>query len=162
MSAKSSRRTLLMLFLVGPFLLTSPLFGQSADDGITVEYDRMWADYDVTQGNETGILFHVTFSVQHMKGVSGHVAYGFEKENGDRLYTSNSSYVSTNGQLTVYREIQPSYENTTYEDLQVFIPYREITVGEGSHDLRVHVDVIYGDGGNVHLTYYSFPFTRTF
>lgn len=129
---------------------------------IAAKFERMWIDYDITQGGELGMLMHVTFSVQQMKGVSGQIAYGFEMENGDRLYSSNDLYKSKNGQLTIYRDINPTYDDSFYEDLQVFMPYRELTVGEGSNALRIHVDVIYGDGGNVHLTYYNFTFTRDF
>ena len=162
MSDKLSRYTFLILFFVSPFLLTSSAVGQGASGAITVEFGRMWVDYDVTQGNEFGMLIHVTFSVKQMQGISGQLAYGFEMEDGERIYTSNSSYASTNGQLTVYKDISPSYDDSFYEDLQVFMPYREITVAEGSNNMRIHVDVIYGNDGNVHLTYYNFTFTREF
>jgi hypothetical protein len=163
MSFKLSRFTFLILFIAGSFLLNpTAAVGQPSSGAITATFDRMWVDYDVTEGGQMGMRIHITFSVLGMRGVSGEVAYGFEMENGDRIYTSNERYKSKNGQLTIYRDINPSYNDTYYEDLRVFMPYRELTVGEGSNALRIHTDLIYGTDGNVHLTYYNFTFTRDF
>ena len=160
MSIKSSRYIFLILFFASPFLFASLAFGQEASGEMTVEFDRMWVDYDVTQGNEFGMLIHVSFSVRQMKDIPSDLGFAIELENGDLVYADNPAYASTNGQLTVYKKLNNRFDVSLYKDVQVFLPYREISVGAGSHDLRIHLDLLYENGGNIHVTYYNFSFTR--
>jgi len=129
---------------------------------ITAQFDKMWVDYDVMEGNELGMRIHASFSVQNMKDIPGYVGYAFETADGERLFTENSAFASTDGQLTIYKDINPAFEDTAYNDLQIFMPYRELPVGSGTHNLRIHADLLYENGGlvDVHLNYYDFSFTR--
>ena len=160
MSDKLSRFTFLILFLVSPFLFAHPAFGQEASDTYTVDCNRMWIDYDVTKDNEFGMRLHVNLTVRQMKDVPSNLAFAIELENGDKVFADDPAYASTNGQLTVYRKLNQRFINSVYNDVEVFLPYREITVGAGSHNLRVHVDLLYENGGNIHVTYHDFSFTR--
>lgn len=150
-------------FTLHEFTFTQPEQQQASVEKTTaglVDFERMWVDYDVTQNNELGMRLHVKLTVRNLSGVSSQLAYAIELENGDKVYPVTSAFASTNGQLTVYRDLNVKFANSVFSDVQVFMPYGEIKVGSGRHDLRVHVDLLYGDGGNLHVAYHDFNFTK--
>jgi hypothetical protein len=127
----------------------------------SVEFGRVWVDYDVMQGGVKGMRVHTKFTVNDMKGVPGYLGVYFQKKNGDKLYTNNRAYRSKEGQVAVYFDINPGFERTVYEDAQVFIPYNEFSLSKGKYDLQMALDVIYENGDLVqHLTLYDFVFTK--
>jgi hypothetical protein len=96
-----------------------------------------------------------------MVGIETYLAVWFEKQNGDKLYTTNKTYSTKDGQTGVYRSLKPPYVSTDFNDIQVFIPYDEFIVPKGTHDLKIHVDVIYPEGELLqHLDYYPFRYTK--
>ena len=134
----------------------------SPTSSATATFDKMWVDYDVTQDGVRGMRIHVKFSVFHMKNVESFLAIYFEKKDGEKLKTSNTSYRSKSGQVAIYKKLTPGYDpETVYDDLQLFMPYNELNLGSGKFDLEMDVDVIYKDGALVkHLKYYDFWFNQ--
>jgi hypothetical protein len=127
----------------------------------TAKFDRIWVDYDVTENGEKGMRIHVKYSVQNMKGIDGYLAVYFEKKNGDKLLSDVSGYRSKNGQLAVYASISPAYADAVYNDMKVFMPYKNIQIDKGKTDLKLDVDIILKNGEMVdHLTEYEFWFQR--
>lgn len=160
MSLKLNRFAFLFLFFVTPLFLISSAFGQQATDAVTLEFDRLWVDYDVTKEGVYGMSIHVSLTVRHLQDVSTKLAVAVELRNGDKVFAGSPEYRSTNGQLTVYRTMNTRFVHSVFKDVEVFIPYREFSVGAGPQDLRLHTDILYGDGGNLHVTYYDFSFTK--
>lgn len=79
------------------------------------------------EGKKEGIRFHLNLSVNGRKDqkvwciiemayYEGDESYYFSHSKGDYEY---------NGHLAAYKQIVPTYENSKWEDLQLFIPYRE-------------------------------------
>jgi len=146
------------------FEYTKP--GTSAVGGAPVSvasatYDKMWVDYDITENGKKGMRIHVKFSVSKMKNVDSYLAIYFEKKDGEKLKTSNTDYRSKSGQVAIYKSLLPSYDETDYNDLQLFMPYSELNLGTGKFDLKMDVDVIYKNGDLVkHLDYHDFWFSQ--
>lgn len=137
------------------------LGGKTTPKTPTVEFGRVWVDYDVVQGGQKGMRVHSKFTVSGMKGTPGYLAVYFQKKNGDKLYTNNRAYRSKEGQVAVYFDLNPGYDRTVYEDAQVFIPYNEFNLPKGSYNLQMDVDVIYENGDLIqHLTLYDFDFSK--
>jgi len=155
MSAKLNHFALLALILVSPLFLTTSALGYQASDEPNVSFDQMWIDYNGVLKNEFGMIIHVNLTVRQLRDIPSTLAVAMELGNGDRVNAITPEYASTNGQLTVYRKLAAKFDNSVYNDVQVFIPYREIAVGARSQTLRLHVDVLYENGGNLHLTYYD-------
>lgn len=125
----------------------------------TASFEKLWVDYDVTENGQKGMRIHVKFRVINLKEVDSYLAIYFEKENGDKLTTTNSTYRAKNGQLAVYKLLTPAYQETVYDDLKLFMPYSEFNLSAGKHDLKMDVDVIYKNGDLVkHLNYHEFWF----
>lgn len=128
---------------------------------VDVVFEEMWIDYDVTEGGKKGMMIHLKFSAKNMKGIDAYAAVYFEKKNGEKIEGNNSAYRSKNGQLAVYKSIKPAYDDAVYKDLQLFMPYTEINISKGKHDLKLDADIILSNGDMVkHLEEREFWFER--
>ncbi len=142
------------------FVFKNPKPVQSTSTAI-ITFDRMWVDYDVTENRKTGMRVHVKMNVKNMVGVESYIAVYFEKQNGEKLYSDNDAYRSKGGQTAVYKSLNPPYASSDYNDVVFFIPYEEFNLPKGTHDLKVHADLIYPAGELIqHLSYYPFRYTK--
>lgn len=89
-----------------------------------------------------GLSVKVSFSIKGMKGKKGRVVCYFYDENGKALKDLNENYCTTDGDVSVGRTFTPSYDNSTYTDLELLIPYDELHLsGTDNRTLRVNVSV---------------------
>lgn len=132
---------------------------RTKNSSMSATLNRMWIEYNMTQGGEKGMLIHVNYKVNGMKGVSSYLALYFAKENGDKLKSSKTGFMSSDGQLALYKEMEPAYDPAVYEDSTLFMPYDEIDLPPGKYDLTISADVIFKEGGLIdHLKDYPFVF----
>lgn len=118
---------------------------------------RVWVDYDIVQNGLKGMRIHVKFTARNMKGVDSYLAVYVQKRDGTPLRTNNSAYSSKSGDVAVYYSINPGYDPAEYSDAQLFIPYEELNLNRGRHDLKFDVDLIYKNGDLIeHLGYHDF------
>jgi hypothetical protein len=131
--------------------------GQNSNSSATATFEKIWVDYNVTENGRTGMRVHVKFKVLNMKNIDSYLAIYFEKKNGDKLYTNNTTYRAKNGQVAIFKSLLPAYDETLYNDLQLFMPYSEFNLGKGKFDLKLDADVIYKNGDLVkHLSFHEF------
>lgn len=124
-------------------------------------FDRIWVDYDVTEGGKYGMRIHVKFTTYNMKNLPSYLAIYFAKADGTKLMTKNVSYSSKSGQVALYQELDIRNDPGVFEDLKLFLPYSELTVPKGKHDIQIDVDLIYKEDGLIqNLTTYDFEFTK--
>ncbi|CAN5209981.1 hypothetical protein BH10ACI1_BH10ACI1_14200 [soil metagenome] len=129
----------------------------------TATFGKIWADYNVTEGGRRGMRIHLKCNVFDMVGEDGYFAFYFQYKDGTQLKTSNRAYRSNErpGNLALYFDIKPGYQNTVYEDVQVFMPYEEFSVGRGNNDLQIDVDLIKKDTTLIqHLSFFDFWYER--
>lgn len=132
-----------------------------SESKVDVTFEDLWIDYDVTEEGRKGMRIHVKFGIKNMKGVDAYVAVYFEKKNGESIEGLTSGYRSKNGQLAVYKSIKPAFDDAVYKDLTLFMPYSEINVPKGKHDLKLEADIILTNGDMVkNLTDREFWFER--
>ncbi|MGI8670354.1 MAG: hypothetical protein ACR2J3_11005 [Aridibacter sp.] len=126
-----------------------------------VEFDTAWVDYNVTVEGEKGMVVHTKFTLRNLKDIPLELTVRIQKEDGDVLSSSNSTYRNKGGQLAVFRPIKAGFANAVYQDYDVFIPYNAFTISPGKYDLKLDADIIYPDGDLLkHLTLYPFTFTQ--
>lgn len=136
---------------------TTPTPTPKSDSDIKTSFDRAWVDYNVTENGRNGMRIHVKFSVKNLKGVSSYVAVYFQKKDGTNLTTSDSDFRSENGNLAVFSSLKPAYDDAVYNDVQLFMPYEELGLKRGKHDLKMDIDLIRENGDKIeHLTYHEF------
>jgi hypothetical protein len=141
-----------------PGKTTAPVKSSTAPSG---SFDRIWVDYDVTEGNRYGMRIHVKFTVYNMKNLPSYLAIYFAKADGTRLLTNNREFRSKEGQVAIYKELDIGYDPGVYSDLKLFLPYSELSLSPGKYDLEMSVDLIYKEGGLIqHLSDYEFEYTK--
>ncbi len=122
-----------------------------------------WVDYNVTRNGRRGMLVHITCNVLGMRAQSGYLAFYFQKKDNTWLYTTNTAYRSNErkGQVALYVAITPGYDNTKYDDETVFMPYDELGLSRGNHDLTMDIDLIEKNGDRIeHITFHDFWYEK--
>lgn len=122
--------------------------------------EKMWIDNNVTQGGQKGMLVHTKMTLYNLLNQKIRLALFVEKADGTNVYArANSKNRADDGNLTFNIDLVPKYEPTLFSDVSVFIPYSEIVLGAGNHDLRIHADIVKpGTDLNVHINYLPFAF----
>ncbi len=127
----------------------------------TVTFDRMWVEYDVTEGGQFGMKIHSKFTVNGMKGIKGYLVFFFERENGTRLKSYDNKFQSKGNDVALYKEITPGYDPAVYADYYGFIPYSELHLTKGEHNLKIDADIIYENGTFIqHLGFENFRYWK--
>jgi hypothetical protein len=104
---------------------------------ITLEYPQ----YDVYVNQQKGMIIHIDFNIHELQGRLANVAAYFFY----RCDTSNvicqplkanlDNYRSPVGQVVVSQDFTPKSSSETYNDFQLFIPYRALNIAPGYNTL---------------------------
>ena len=110
----------------------------------STKLEKIWVDHDVVQRGVSGILVHTKFNIYNLKGIDTQLYVRFKNQTNQYLRSSNKKYSNKRGELAVYRtKIKPIYTATVFKDMKLFIPYKEINLSSGYHDLQVDAGVLY-------------------
>lgn len=127
------------------------------DPNISVKFDGVTVDYNVEEDGKKGMRMRTTFTVTGMKGKDGYLAIHFQKRDGEPLTANAGEYRDVKGNLAAFQTLKPDYDETLYKDLDLFLPYDEIDLPVGKHDLRMDFDLLDGKGISLeHLAYENF------
>jgi len=127
----------------------------------SAELEKIWVDYNVRENGRLGMRIHARFSVFNMKNVDSRLTIYFEKPDGTRLAGSNPNFSSKDGKVAASRTLKPGWDDTVYKDLEVFMPYDELNLGKGKHDLKMNANVTLENGELVeHLGYHEFLYEK--
>lgn len=152
----------LVLFTSVCFAKNSPgKFKLHADPSAT--FDSIWVDYDVTENDVKGMRIHLAFQTYGMKGMVGYMAiyFSYNDDIAGFLKDKNNKFVSTEGDVAVYRKIEPGFDPAVYKDYSVFMPYSELDLEPGIYDLTMDVKIIREKGGMISkLTLYDFEYSK--
>lgn len=125
------------------------------------KFERTWIDYNVTENGRTGMRIHNKFSTYNLKDIQCYLAVYVQNEDGTNLTSDDVNFKSQQGQLAVFRLLEPNYDNTIYDDIELFLPYGEINVAPGKHKLKLDVDLITKDGNLIqHFNLHDFEYEK--
>ncbi len=112
------------------------------------EIDRVWVDHNVTEDGEYGMRIHVEFTARNMRNSQGRLAAYFSFQDGAALEDFNDRFTTTGGNVSVGENFSPSYAQSRYDDFKLFIPYDELHMSDGEHQLEFKVIAFHtlGDG----------------
>lgn len=134
-----------------------PTLPDEDDPTISVKFDGVTVDYNVEEDGKKGMRMRTTFTVTGMKGKDGYLAIHFQKRDGDPLPAKAGEYRDVKGNLAAFQTIKPDYDETLYKDMDLFLPYDEIDLPVGKHDLKMDFDLLDGKGIQIeHLAYENF------
>ena len=102
----------------------------------TARYINMteaWISMDEEKDGELGIIIHIDFTVNGIKGEPVQVTSFIESPKGTCMRDTNGKYCDTGGYVATSKTIWAPYAETKYTDYQLFIPYMEIHPKKGTH-----------------------------
>ncbi len=159
---RSAKQNIFPVLLCLGFLVTVATVETSAQRNTPyATFQKIWIDYNVTEGGKKGMRIHTAFKLYNMKGVDGYLALYFQYRNGTALKDRNGEFNSADDTVAAYREVTPGYNPAVYEDYDIFMPYDELDLDPGNYELRIDASIIYKQGGLItRLTYYNFDYNN--
>ena len=126
----------------------------------TAKILKIWKNDNVSVDGKKGLKIHVHFEVNNMKNKTGNVvAYFYHKNGTDGLKDTNNKYHTTSGTVATSSGFTPSYDNSSYKDFTLFIPYSELHVNvSGTYKFYV---AIWGTNDKVLVSSEMNSFTYT-
>lgn len=126
----------------------------------TAKILKIWKNDNVSVDGKKGLKIHVHFEVNNMKNNTGNVvAYFYHKNGTDGLKDTNNKYHTTSGTVATSSAFTPSYDNSSYKDFTLFIPYSELHVNvSGTYKFYV---AIWGTNDKVLVSSEMNSFTYT-
>lgn len=94
-----------------------------------------------------GIRIIMDFTVGRMRNENGRVSVYFYFSNGKALNDFNGKFNTVGGKVSLWEDFRPGFEVTWYDNFVLFIPYSELHLAKGVHDLEFRVKVRNQDTG---------------
>jgi len=107
----------------------------------TAQIKSLTIDHNVYEGGKKGMNIKVSFAVQGMKGKTGRVNVYFYYKDGTRLKDCNNKYCTIDDNVATWEDFTPGWDNTTYTDFKIFMPYEEMHMPSGKFDLKLFASV---------------------
>lgn len=120
-----------------------------SDKPAEAEVSRITTEHNVYRNGAKGMYIAVSFDVSGMKGKTGEAIAYFYFEDGTKLKDYNRSYYTTSGNVCASTTYSPRYDESTYTDLRIFIPYNELHLASGRHDLKAYVAIFDNAGDKI-------------
>lgn len=117
---------------------------QTTSNNATIKSVYVSNDADVD--GEKGLSVKVSFDVSGMKGHNGRVSCYFYDTNGNALIDRNNRYHTsgTPSNVSSGEDIKPRYDNSTYTNFEIKIPYSELHLSS-TYSRTLRVDVVVWD-----------------
>lgn len=101
-------------------------------------------EHNVNMGNEFGMKILVDFHVNYMRNKQGEINayfYLLKNDNFSKLMDCNKNYYSKDGQVCAGLKFAPTLPQQQYHNLALFIPYNELHLPKGKHNLNFNVEI---------------------
>lgn len=125
---------------------------QSGNDNVVI--NRVWVNHNVTRTGYNSVYsqylgwqqvpysyyvmqIHVDFNVKNMKGKNIRVCAFFYDEDGVKMKSSNNQYKAPDGQVTVQRTDDATYDNTHWSDFVLEIPNSVLKKGDNKFQIEI-------------------------
>lgn len=139
--------------------LKAPSYNTYTNLSATVK--SITTEHNLYQNGQKGMNVKVSFDVSGMKGKTGICVAYFYFENGTALNDYNKHYYTTDGKVSSSTKYTPGWDNTTYTDLKIFIPYSELHLGSGKSHLKAKVEIFDNNNrsiGSSQWTYFNYTY----
>jgi hypothetical protein len=148
--------TLIGNLTLHPFNYTKPIPNTSLIPNGTI--DSVFTEQNVTENNQPGMRVHIVRHLQTgTKDVDSYLAIYFENKDRTKLKSLTTNYQSQSGQAALFFSLKGIYDSNLWEKITLFMPYAELGLPKGQHELRMDIDAIYKNGSLLrHMRFYEF------
>ena len=102
------------------------------------KFTRITMEHNVEEDGVKGMNLLLDFSVKGMKDQDGRCSVYFYDQDGVALVDKNGNYRTSDGKVSVGRDIRPGYEESWYTDYKIFMPYSELELAPGTYVLKFY------------------------
>lgn len=142
-NANNSSRAATFFVKAGGKTVTIHLEQEKNKYATSGKINRTWLTYNASRGFgyslTYGLEIHIDFEVDNLSGKTCEIAVYFEFDNGVILKDYNNNYRTTDGQVAISSNFVPPYTGTRFNDFTLFIPYSELHIASGVHNLRYNI-----------------------
>ena len=119
-----------------PMSWTSPVAPIAEVKTVTLEHN-------VVQKGVKGTVFHVNAEIRRAKGKKALVAVCLMDENGKFLSPTpaNTAYTSPDGHLCASASVVPPGDDSSFNDLALFLPFNQLTLRAGPNPFQYQVTI---------------------
>ena len=107
----------------------------------TAKIENIWQTHHVVKDNEQGMNIHIKFSFTDMLNKTGRCSVYFYSATGSVLEDTNQRFRSANGQVSTGVPFTPNITDGIYNNFVLFIPYAELHLPSGRHDIKFDVTI---------------------
>ncbi|MBK8812112.1 MAG: matrixin family metalloprotease [Acidobacteria bacterium] len=117
-------------------------------------------DFEATDKTEEidGMGFILDFDVNNALKQELTIAIYFYEADGAALVDTNKQFFSANGKVAVFSKFTPQYQRAAFKQFKVFMPYDELELECGEHDLKYSIGVWKGATRVISTGYEYFSF----
>jgi len=105
------------------------------------------------------MLIHTHFIVDGARQAGCQLTAYFHYANGDVLKDFDQDYKTNDGQVAVWEDFTPEYDSTEFEDFRLFMPYDELHMAPGHHELKFDMQIHHKPSGQIAAESEYVPFT---
>lgn len=107
-------------------------------------FKKVWLEENAEEGGLKGVRIHAHFNVTNLLGQNCRaVAWFYNASTGEPLEDFNNKFATSSGEVSVGMDFAPNYSSADFTDFQMFIPYEELHLPEGKHQIRFHVGLFH-------------------
>jgi hypothetical protein len=96
---------------------------------------------DVERAGRKGLLIHLRLQINHAPGLPCEALAAVVDRNGRPVEARGAAHRGPDGGLLARAELVPAHVFTVFPDATLFVPYEELVLAPGTHDLRFRVNV---------------------
>lgn len=127
-------------------VVTAPLptatVAAAANGAPEAEIIKVWEEENISVDGKNGLNIHLRFNVNYLKGVRCQAVAYFYSEEGQALKDANNEYKTPAGLVASQVDFTPGYDQATFDDLVISIPYDELHLGGGQQKPKYFVSII--------------------
>ena len=105
---------------------------------------NVWVTHNQQSGNEFGLLIHANVNISGCQGEACNIVAWFHDAAGNRLNDFDKLYATGDGQASASVSVTPIYPSANFGDVAIFMPYTQLHLAPGRHNLGARVGVFQG------------------
>lgn len=112
----------------------------------TANINAIQMEHNIYVGQQKGMLIYTDFSISNMNQQRGFAAANFYDGGGNALADRNGEYADGGGNVASIGDFVPNYDDARFGDYPLFLPYSELELGAGRHDLSFRISILDTNG----------------
>ncbi len=108
---------------------------------VSCSLENIKVDHNVYANNQLGMKIYLSFTINNAQFTTCRASAYFYYAGGTPLKDFNSQYNTTGGNVASGQTFTPNYENSKFTKLEIFMPYDELEMSDGEHDLKFSVSI---------------------